>query len=265
MEPDEEDHQADEGAVGQAHGGYVEDIVAVGGGEADPDEGDKEGGGNDTVPVGPSARRCVFVEGGQGEGDDDEGNGKFGHCPELEQHVGDVEVVGNGIDHGITEDDEPQGQDHGEGNEEGEDNGFGVYPQVGLLVPVAVHRQVCGADQGVHSLGGGPQGTGKTDEQPYGASSLDDTEDVRFHSGCHIGGQVGKEIQYHMDLGRRKEEHTVHQKDEERNEAQDEIIGSFCGQGRYVVIVKPLNEALDKKHGAAVRAFRFHGMPPFRP
>ena len=66
-----------------------------------------------------------------------------------------------------------------------------------------------------------------------------------------------------MNLGSGEEEHTVHQENHERNEAQDEIVGSFRCQGSHIIIIKPLNQPFDKKQAAAVRAFRFHDAPPF--
>ena len=105
--------------------------------------------------------------------------------------------------------------------------------------------------------------TGKTDEQPDGASGLDNAEDIGLHGHCHVRREVGKKAQYHMNLGRCEEEHTVHQENHKRNESQNEIVGGLRRQGCHIVVVKPLDKPLDKKQRITVRAFRFHGPPPF--
>ena len=137
MEPDEEDHKTDEGTVGDAHGRNIQNVVSISSSEGDPDGCDQEGSGEHFFPVHPPLCRCIFIEGGQREGNDGKGDAELHNGPRFEENFRHIEIVGYSIDHRISKDDEPEGKDHGKREEEGEDDRFHFHAHIGLDIPVS--------------------------------------------------------------------------------------------------------------------------------
>ena len=180
-EPDEQGDDTDQGAVGQAHVGYVLHIVAVQGGQEQPEKRDEDRYDEGTAPTRPEGVGREVVVRGQGHDERSKGEKVFRPGPDGPEHVRKANIVMDGVDDGVAEDSEAQGHKDGKGQEQHENHGLDLDDEPVLFVPVLMEGLVAGLDEDLHACSRCPEGHSQADDEPDGAA--------RGQDPVHVGRQ----------------------------------------------------------------------------
>ncbi len=193
-----------------------------------------------------------MVENSQGKRNDHKRNAEFQDRPRLKNKRRHIKVIIHGIHHSIGKNNEPQGKNHGEGNEHRKEKGFHLHPEIVLNISVSPEGFIRCTDHGIHTLGGSPQGSSKTDSHPYGASRPEDAENIILENLCHIRRKIGQQAQDVLNLRRSKKEDEVHQEDHGRHQSQDKVIGAFRRMGSYIIVQEAIDQRFEKKDSVGI-------------
>ena len=231
LEPDKEGEETKEGAVGNAHAGYQGHAPAVDACHHQPQAGDQQSGDEGLAEGWRVGVRSEDVEEGEPHHQHHEGQGNAQNVPDGEEESRKVVALIKIIYDRIAEDRQSQGEENHHHQAEGEDDALGVDQHIVPVVPghglrMCVIQAVRGTGEDDQALHEAVQGEKACDPHPEGAAGGHDPVDVPHEGGRHAVRQVmGCHAVNSVYLRGHHEQHEIHREDQERQEAQQEIVG----------------------------------------